>query len=189
MQALNTFYRYNHGEANVLETGAQALAAVHDGVFPWRAGCAAPVNGERAAQRHFAQLWRTATAQRDRTVEEESMLQVEVVRLLGWLERRLADVADRIARLHAAAVAFDAAEAAVGSLPETAEAEEEEEAEAEAEAEEEAAAAAAAARKIQLARAAQRSLIAGKLAILELEKARVESMQADALVKLRPYLP
>jgi hypothetical protein len=171
LEALNTFYRGSGVEALVLDSAT--VAAVHNGVFPWSA--AAPVNGERSAQRYFAQLWRTATSKLARTVEEDATLRLEVVRLFGWLETRLADVAANDASLEAAAELCDAEEgagAASGSGAAAA-----------------AAAAATAAHKSDLARAAHRALIAGKRAILELEKARVESIEVKAREHLERYLP
>jgi len=83
---------------------AESLDDVCAGNFPWRG--AAPsrpgAQGEEgpseAVVHHFGRRYRTATAQLERSEEEDNLLQDEILRTFNWVEERLIEVHDRIDR-------------------------------------------------------------------------------------------
>jgi hypothetical protein len=65
------------------------VRSVCEGDYPWGAEGAGS-NGTASAQRHFAQRYRTARCQLQRSLEEHVFLRNEAVRVLNWAEERIA---------------------------------------------------------------------------------------------------
>jgi hypothetical protein len=68
---------------------------LHAGDLPWEAAR----SSSEAARLYFARRYRTLRAQRDRTLEEQSILCTEVVRTFNWLEEREAAILQRLPQL------------------------------------------------------------------------------------------
>lgn len=81
-------------------SGSSCNGASGQGAGPSSEGGGA--NGNLAAQRHYAQRYRTLVAQRDRTREEQGILGTEVVRTFNWMEEREAAVQERLGEMQAA---------------------------------------------------------------------------------------
>ena len=148
------------------------LAEVCAGMFPWQVGSSLG-NGTEAAQRHYAQRYRTAQNQLARTVEERVVLGNEVLLALNWLEERAAHVLQRAERQQRAIADLDAAEAAAeaaGAGPEVSVGN-------------------AAGHASRCTAAAQRALSTGKLALLQREADRLRLMHGDATWRLALYVP
>jgi hypothetical protein len=158
--ALNTCLLYNNPDAAQHATTQAAIRKLYDGEFPWRVPSTGTSNGTEAAQRHYALRWRLATAQRDRTKEEEGMLLGEVLRVFNWLEVHLGYLDGRSTLLAAEAAECTAKAAAVGAV--------------------QGAEAVAAAHKIHVECAAELELIEGKTFVLGREKARLQGIKAQA---------